>query len=398
MIAASNAKVSRRELWIFFYKFRTRLLIAFFIPLLLSALASTIPTPQFKAEAVLVVRLGSEYVYQPEVGNSPTGNNSTILFDREQIFKSEVAILGSDDLHREVIKDIGLEKMYPEIINPSKGTQIRRFLMGGFLSALKPAKQQTPEELDQYRLAVATESFGKHLDILLEKESAVINMTFEHADRAIAKETLEVLLKHYFEKRKQLYLEPRAELAETQLTAAREHVQAAQEALEAYKQKHQLFSLEDQRKQLLEKRSDAERRATSIRNAALDQEIQEYNTALSELDAQEREFKALQKEADIANEAYALNSHRLDEAKAYEVVQREKASSVKVIQPPTAPPEPKKLKYIILLVGSITSLFIVLLVAIISEFTRRGFLTPEDAERQLKLPVIVAIPYNDSLR
>lgn len=387
------AGISRRELMIFFYKFRTRLILAFLLPFALSIFASTIPVPLYRVDSVLVVRLGSEYVYQPEVGSSLTGPTSTILFGQEQIFKSEVAILGSDDLHRDVIKAVGVSRLYPEMLNPSTSQKIQRFLMGGFMAYVTPPKQMKPEDAEQYRLELAVAMFAKRFNIMLEKESAVINVSFEHKNRAIAIEALETLLKFYFDKRKQLYLEPRAELAESQMKATREQMLAAQKKVEEFKISHQVYSLEDQRKQLLEKRSDSERRATSINSAALEREIARYNKELESLDSLEREFKALQKEAEIASESYALSSHRFEEAKAYEEVQRERSSSVRVIQPPSAPPEPKKLKTLIILSGFIASLVIALITAAICETSRRGFLTPEEAERQLKLPVLAVLPY-----
>jgi uncharacterized protein involved in exopolysaccharide biosynthesis len=384
--------VSRRELMIFFFKFRTRLVMAFLIPFALSVGVSTLPVPRYKAESVMVVRLGSEYVYQPEVGTTQTGSNPTIPFDREQIFKSEVAIMGSNDLHKEVIKTVGLGKIFPEIITPTPFSHVKTFIMGGFVAALT-SSENVPDDLEQYRLAKAVEVFGKRFDILLEKESAVITVSFEHRDRAIATETLQTLLNLYFEKRKKLYLEPRAELAESQMHAARSQALEAQKAVESFKLKHQLYSLEEQRRQLLDKRNDAERRATSINSPSLTKEITAYNAALAALDRQEREFLGLQKEAELANESYSLSSHRYEEAKAYEEVQRDRASSVRIIQPPSAPPEPKKLNSLIMLAGTVLSILIALIVAAISEFSRRGFLTPEEAERQLKLPVLAVLPY-----
>lgn len=393
MQTITTSGISRRELMIFFYKFRRRLLFAFLIPFALGVFASTIPVPLFTAQSVLVVRLGSEYIYQPEVGTNPTsGSNSTIPFDREQIFKSEVAILSSHDLHQEVIRQIGLEKIFPEVITPSLSSRVRRFVLGGFMNYFS-LKEKGTEELEQYRLAVATGIFDKRFDILLEKESAVINVSFEHSNRAIAVETLDTLLKLYFEKRKQLFLEYRAERAQSQMNAAKEQLQVAQRNIEEFKLKNQVFSLEDQRRQLLDKRSDAQRRATSINSQSLTNEIAQYNSELESLDLLEREFAALQKEVQLANDSYALTSRRHDDAKAFEELQQERSSSVRIIQPASAPPEPKRLKTLIMISGTMISLLITLLTAAISETSRRGFLTPEEAERNLNLPVLAVLPY-----
>lgn len=393
MAVENSGSASRRELMIFFYKFRTRIVLSFLIPFALTLFISTVPVPRFAAQTVLVVRLGSEYVYQPEVGTSPSGVNATIPFDREQIFKSEVAILASQDLHREVIEKTGLLKLYPEIVNPTPMAHVQTFIFGGFLSALSGAKEPKGEDLAQFRLSRAVEVFGKRLDILLEQESAVIRVTYEHRDSVIAKETLETLLDLYFEKRKQLYLDARAEPARSQMNEAQKRVNDAQKKLEDFKLENGLYSLPDQRRQLLDKRNEAERRATFINSAPLKAEIEGYNEKLSELDRQERVFTSLQKEIELANEAYALSAHRYEEAKAYEQLQRDRASSVRIIQPPSVPAEPRKLKMLIILAGTVVSILIALIVAAISEFSRRGLTTPEEAERQLGLPVLAVLPY-----
>lgn len=391
--AQVSGGASRRELMIFFYKFRTRLVISFLLPFALAVFASTLTVPRFASESVLVVRLGSEYVYQPEVSNPQSGQITNIPFDREQIFKSEVAILASQDLHREVVQKVGLARLYPEIIDPTPFARIKGFILGGFLTAFSEDNGPKDENLEQYRLTKAAGVFGKRLDIMLEKESAVIRISYEHRDREIASEALQTLLDLYFDKRKQLYLDPRAELAQTQMSNARARVNEAQKKLENFKLKNGLYSLDDQRRQLLDKRNDLERRAMSINSKSLQKDIENYNKSLDELDKQERVFTALQKEAELASESYAITAHRHEEAKTYEQLQRDRTSSVRIIQPPATSAEPKKLANIVILAGAVVSLLCMLITAGICEFSRRGLLTPEEAERTLGLPVLAAVPF-----
>lgn len=384
---------SRRELMIFFYKFRTRLVLSFLLPFILTLFVSTLPTPRFTSESVLVVRLGSEYVYQPEVSNPQSGQIANIPFDREQIFKSEVAILASQDLHREVVQKIGLARLYPEMLNPSTFARVKGFILGGFLTAFTEQPSPSDQSVEQYEMTRAAWLFGKRLDIMLEKESAVIRLSFEHRDRDIANEALQTLLDLYFDKRKQLYLDPRAELAQNQMNTALARLNDAQKKVEAFKIRNGLYSLADQRRQLLDKRNDLERRAMSINSKSLQKDIADYNERLDELDKQERIFTALQKDAELASDAYATASHRHEEAKTYEQLQRDRTSSVRIIQPPATPAEPKKLTTIIILAGTVFSLLCMLVVAGISEFSRRGIMTPEEAERTLGLPVLAAVPF-----
>lgn len=381
-----------RELVIFFFRFRRRLTLAFALPFLLAVFISFLPTPRYKAESVLVVRMGAEYVYKPEVNSASANANTPIPFDREQIFKSEVAILESTDLHEDVIRTLGLDVIYPEIISPPVLSHIKDLLLGKPIFALfTPPLSQ--EALAQYQMATAAEVFAKRLDIRLEKESAVITLSFEHRDRALAEKALSVTLEKYFEKRKSLYLDPRATLAASQMQTLQERSHTAHKEVESFRLRKHISSLEEQRKLLLEKRSEAEKHTMTIRNVALERELAEYSQKLHQLDTQEREYQSLQKEAQLADDAYALSTARYNEAKAYEQVQRDALGSVRIIQSPSAPAEPQRLRGLILLAGGVLALFSACVTAALSEFCRRGFLTPEEAERQLKLPVLTCVPY-----
>jgi len=358
MTVSFSYTVSKRELLIFFYRHRLRLLLAFWVPLTLCFVVSFFPTPLYKASSVLIVRLGSEYVYQPEVGTPQNGPTAVIPFNQEQIFKAEVAILSSADLHAQVISAIGIKKLFPR-------------------------SKDLPE---------AVECFDKRLNIVLEKESSVIDVSFEHADRSVAVQALDTLLKLYFDKRKQLYHEPRAKLAEAELQTRHERALVAEQAVEEYKRAHKIYSLGDQRAQLLEQRNDAQKQAANIVSPALERKIAAYTRELDRLDVEEREFGALQREAQIAEDAYSLYSRKLDEAKAHEDLQQERSDSVRVIQPPTTPSEPRKLQPVIMLVGILVSLISALLMAAYTEFSSTGFIAPEQIERHLNLPVLAVIP------
>lgn len=488
--------VSLRELLSFGFKYRRRLLLAFFLPFVLAFLVSFVPTPRYQAASVLVVRLGSEYVYRPEIGNNQSGPPVNIPFERDQIFKSEVAILGSDDLHAQTIAAIGLEKLYPELVRPGMMATLTapfRLVLDAVLEPTGARRPQSEDDVKRTQLAVAVVLFKQRFDILLEKESAVIDVSFEHKDAALAAQTLEQLLKLYFEKRKHLYLESRVDLAGTQVQSSHDRMVTAEQAVEEFKRKHQIYSFADQRASFLQQRADIERQLgvlnsrqaelTSLlatldvpgheqqneivlydrgggdaamanarirlidaesrlkdalahytkdspvvmaaqkqvrdarevlsqseldrgraeaelgsiqaRHESLDKSIASYNQQLDQLDALERDFNALGREAKLAEDDYTQYVHQLDEARAHDKLQRDRVGSVRVIQPPTTAPNPKKLQSIIIIAGFFLALISVVLVAAVTEFLRSGFYTPESLERCLGLPVLATIPRHD---
>ncbi len=399
----------KREILVFYYKYRRRLILAFLLPFLTFVAVSFVPKPRYDATGTLVVRLGSEYVYQPEVGAGTNGPASPIPFDRDQIYKAEVAILGSHDLHQQVVKSVGLDRMYPQSGDGHKLLTPLRNEALDILDKIYPEDEEAPEAVEtirsnlidydsdtklseeeraQRRLDTAVESFGKRLTIELGKESAVINVSFSHRDRDVAVEALDDLFTFYMEKRKQLYLETRGGLAKDEEEKTRHRASSAQAAVENFKREHQIYSLPDQRAQLLTQRDDVRKQMTTISNPALEDKLRNITAQLDQLDSLDRENDTLQHELQVANDEYALYTHKLDEAQAYDNLERARAGSVRIIQPPSAPPEPKKLQSLILLIGFILSLIFTATIAAIAEFSRSGFLTPERLERNLGLPVL----------
>jgi len=409
-MSAINYETPKRELLVFYYKYRRRLAMAFLVPFLLAVAISFIPKPRYEATGTLVVRLGSEYVYQPEIGAGSNGPASPIPFDRDQIYKAEVAILGSHDLHQQVVQTIGLDRMYPQSKNGGHRalTPLRDWVLT-VLDRWYPEDEETPaavqsvrealinydsdtklseDEKARRRLDMAVENFGKRLDIVLGKESAVINVSFQHRDRDVAVQALDALLKFYMEKRKQLYIDTRGSLASAEADTTRRRALSAQAAVENFKREHQIYSLPDQRAQLLQQREEVRKQMTTVSNPVLEDRLRDITAQLDELDAQEREYNTLQHNVQMANDEDALYAHKLDEAQTYDNLERARAGAVRVIQPPAAPPEPKNLQGLILIVGFILSLIFTAIVAAITEFSRSGFLTPERLERNLGLPVL----------
>jgi uncharacterized protein involved in exopolysaccharide biosynthesis len=383
---------SMRELLVFFYKYRRRLVLAFCVPFVFAVGASFLSSPYYFASSVLIVRLGSEYVYQPEIGSSQTASEMPIPYQQDQIFKSEAAILGSTDLHQEVVESIGADELYPKNPLKQKLSPLILFIKSIPIS-LGLTEEPDPEERERFKVAYAVMKFNKNFTTLLEKESAVIRVGYRHQKADVAVRALDTLLKLYMEKRKKLYLEPRLEMAQDQVAAAHKKALSAAGAVDYFKRTTKLHNLETQRANLLSSRNDIEKQRLALDSPALDQKIETYNQKLDELDSQEHRFNTLEREAKIANDEYALAVHKVTEAKAFDDLARERVGSVRVIQEATVSPFPVKRQPLIIVAGFFLSILSVLLVAALTEFRKSGFLTPEELKRALGLPVLAVLPY-----
>lgn len=408
----------KREVLVFYYKYRRRLLLAFFLPLLASIAISFVPTPQYQATGTLVVRLGEEYVYQPEVGATMAGQANPIPFERDQIYKAEVAILGSHDLHQQVIEGIGLDRMYPahksglvqrvtEPLRDALVTPLDYFLTpkaeDGFAPRIAASLRDmlvgdealtkaSPADQARHRLDMAIEKFDKQLKIDLQKESAVIDLTFSHPDRDVAVAVLQKLFSQYMEKRKEIYLENRSNLAKDQAEKIRKRVTGLRGEIESFKREHKIYSLPEQRMQLLQQREDIRKQMTIVSSTALEDRLNNITAQLDALDALERQSNALDHDLQVASDEYTIYAHKLDEAQSFDTIAHARAGSVRIIQEPSASPHPKKLQGLIVAIGFILSMIIAFIVAAVTEYTRSGFLTPERLERNLGLPILAVLP------
>lgn len=142
--------------------------------------------------------------------------------------------------------------------------------------------------------------------------------------------------------------------------------------------------------------SKAELSTLKVRKTALDQELTDLNKQLDNLVTHESKYRELQREVTNNEERYRSYRQRLDESRIYDELERQKMTSVSVIEPasvPMIPANPQKPTIlfvgIVLLVGMGGALGMGFLL----EFLKRGVTTPAEAERRLGLPVLVAVPY-----
>ncbi|HEX4097256.1 MAG TPA: GumC family protein [Caulobacteraceae bacterium] len=127
---------------------------------------------RYPAHASLLVRLGPEYVYQPNLGDAARGAIPT----NDQLVQSEVEILTSQDVRRRVIDELGMAE-----VMPSKAKAY----------AAAPAAKKV-----ELREAVAT-AMGTNLKVDTAPDSDVIRVTYTDTDPGRASLVLNRLLDDY---------------------------------------------------------------------------------------------------------------------------------------------------------------------------------------------------------
>ena len=182
--------------------------------------------PTYEAQASLMVKMGREHMYRSEVG----ANVPLVSLDQERIVESEIQILSSRDLVRRVLEVLGIEAIYPEFVE-------------------SPPRNITP-------LEAAIREMQDNLSFAIVKESNVIKTTFQHTDPRIAEQALALLVTFFKEKHLEVFSTPKASFLEKQVATYQHKLNESKTNLQAYKEKHGLSSLDQERRLILEQRRD----------------------------------------------------------------------------------------------------------------------------------------------
>ncbi len=139
-------------------------------------------------------------------------------------------------------------------------------------------------------------------------------------------------------------------------------------------------------------RAGTDLRAETARGAALAADARAVAAALHELGDSDEALQQLERRREVADSAFRASAKVLEDRRMVEAVAAERATNVRVIQPARVPLRPRRLTLPILAAGVVFSLLAGAGTAVLSDATRPGFLSPEQVERRLGLPVLACIP------
>ncbi|MFP7755196.1 GumC family protein [Thermodesulfobacteriota bacterium B35] len=223
------------------------------------AVYTFVQTPVYEVDSSVMIRYGREYVYRP-VNDVEAGEVQPMRwYHPEEIINTEIEILRSKALIRDVIREVGLAKLYPRLAEKSLAAE-----------AL---------------LTMATDRFAKKLDVSHVKKSSVIGLTFLHQDPQIAVQALRRLVELFKERHLQVFRNPRTAFLEQQVAASHERLLAAEKKLQQFKRENGIYAAADQKALLVRQYVDLETRLLTGRNReqALQQKVASLEGSLQSL-------------------------------------------------------------------------------------------------------------------
>jgi uncharacterized protein involved in exopolysaccharide biosynthesis len=267
-----------RDLMLTAFSQKARIVLIFFCIMALSILIAVQIKPDYKAKSSLLVLLGTEHSFRPAAGQQFTNSGGV---DAEQVLRTEASILASDDLHRTVIRDIGIGRMYPKLLE--KPGPVMKWLLDTkrFVTDSLGITEKATGNGDSDPMSQAIDAFARNLTITVDKKSSVIGLDFTNPDKNVSADALRVLESQYFVLRAKLYGDVQAPIVQVQKDVVGKQLADADAALQGFKQQHDISNFSERRAILMKQQGDLESALTKSEAT-----IAEQTARLNQLNAQ----------------------------------------------------------------------------------------------------------------
>jgi len=202
------------------------MLIIFIAIVLLVTILTIRQTPIYEVGSSVMVKYGREYVYRPVEQVEEGDVQPLLMYNGLEVINTELEIFRSNELAEKVIESLGVEQLFSDL-----------------------AQHVQDKKLS---ISLAINRFRNQLSVFHIKGSNVIGVTFQHRDPEIAVKAVSLLTELFKERHLQLFKNPQSSFLEEQVTLYHQQLQESEDALRTFKQENKIFSLDDQRKILMQ--------------------------------------------------------------------------------------------------------------------------------------------------
>ena len=229
---------SARDILTALFRHKLKIVVVFIAIVLVAAQWIYSEQTIYDAHATLVLKFGREHIFRPEVGNV----DQIIRYDERAAVESERKIIQSLDLAKRVVRAMGVENLYPELIGSSG-------------------------KVTERTIERAAQKFSFKLESIPTPGTNLIEIVFYHEKPKVAAKALNLLIEFLKERHLQVFSDPKASFLTKKLQGYQEKLTESEERLQAFKQKHDLSSpLVEQQGRLLNQRTQLDNEYKSIKN------------------------------------------------------------------------------------------------------------------------------------
>jgi uncharacterized protein involved in exopolysaccharide biosynthesis len=243
-----------RTLCVIGFKFRWRAFAVFAFCVALAIVASLLIRTQYTATASILVKIGRELVYRPDIGEASSAMPS---IDRDELYASNIQIMRTPSLIEAVIDHVGLSRIYPDLAEdkPSGGPSgdvlaAIRSAIGSAFDAVGLGSHLPPPS----RMAVAVSRVEKHLWTDVAKRTGIIQVTFMNPDPVVAADVANAVVAEFQKRAGAIYDSPDLQFEQARVDTQRAELDEAQNKLNAYRHAHNVYALNDQLGLLLQQK------------------------------------------------------------------------------------------------------------------------------------------------
>ncbi len=217
---------SLRDLLAILFKHKYKILIPFVVIAAGTVVVAMLWSPkQYIARAVLMVKFGREFQPVSEMpGQGPPGIN------QDAIVNTEMQILTSGDLAKKLLTTVGVYNVYPDLAkSPATGTGLQE---------------------------IASLQFRQNLFVKPVARTNLIEVYFRHDNPVVAAKAVNQLIDLFQEKHLQVFSENKTPFLEEQQKAYQEKLKESENRLTGFRQKYEVYSLDEQKGLLIKQRAD----------------------------------------------------------------------------------------------------------------------------------------------
>ena len=215
-----------REFLTILFKHKSRIAAMGLLFVLIGLVLCFLLPPVYEARSTVLIKLGREYLNNPDMGNT----RAMLSLQQEEVLNSEIQILNNRDLIEKVVTLLKVETLYPNL-------------------AKKTTSRISPREASILQVE-------KDLTVSGLKKSNVIEVSFRHGDPRVAAKVVNLLVELFREKHLKVFSDPQSSFLEKQLQIFQEKLGESEQNMESFKQRNQVYSLDEQRTLLLKQRTE----------------------------------------------------------------------------------------------------------------------------------------------
>ena len=216
---------SLRDLLAILFKHKYKILIPFVVIAVGTVVVAMLWSPkQYIARAVLMVKFGREFQPVSEMpGQGPPGIN------QDAIINTEMQILTGSDLAKKLLETVGVYNVYPDLAkSPARGTVLQE---------------------------IASLQFRQNLFVKPVSRTNLIEVYYRHDNPVVAAKAVNQLIDLFQEKHLQVFSENKTPFLEEQQKAYQEKLKASENQLTGFRQRNQVYALDQQKSLLIKQRS-----------------------------------------------------------------------------------------------------------------------------------------------